>query len=179
MIVDKPIQTARLVLRTLHKGDAGGAYLKWMNDPDVTKFLESRFRRFNREDLEEFIESCSADPNVLLLGIFVRPRERHIGNLKIGPFDRHHLIGDMGIAIGDPTVWGKGYAREAISAAVDYAFGVLRMHKITAGIYASNLGSHRAFLASGFVEEGLRRNHYRFDGRWEDAILMGRIAGTS
>jgi RimJ/RimL family protein N-acetyltransferase len=179
MIVDKPILTARLILRTLGKSDAGGAYLKWMNDPEVTKFLESRFRPFNREDLEEFIQSCNADPDVLLLGIFVQPQERHIGNLKFGPFDRHHLIGDMGIAIGDPTVWGKGYAREAISAAVDYAFNVLRMHKITAGIYSSNVGSHRAFLTCGFVQEGLRRNHYWFDGRWEDAILMARIAEAS
>jgi RimJ/RimL family protein N-acetyltransferase len=179
VILDRPIETERLTLRTLTSADAGGAYLRWMNDPAVTKFLESRFRSFDRADLESFIRSNNDDPDVLLLGIFVRSDGRHIGNLKIGPFDRQHLLGDMGIAIGDPTVWGKGYAREAIAATADHVFGTLGMHKITAGIYASNVGSHRAFLAAGFVEEGRRRNHYRFDGRWEDALLMGRVAPTA
>lgn len=179
MILETPIETERLTLRTLSDADAGGAYLRWMNDPNVTRFLESRFRAFVQDDLKSFIRSCNDDDDVLLLGIFVRDGARHIGNVKIGPFDRHHLLGDMGIAIGDSSVWGKGYAREAIAALSDYVFKTLRMHKITAGIYASNTGSHRAFLAAGFVEEGRRRDHYRFDGRWEDAILMGRVAPSA
>jgi RimJ/RimL family protein N-acetyltransferase len=150
-----------------------------MNDPEVTRFLESRFRAFTQDDLKSFIRSCNDDDDVLLLGIFVRDGQRHIGNLKIGPFDRHHQLGDMGIAIGDATVWGKGYAREAIAAATDFAFKFVGLHKVTAGIYASNKGSHRAFLAAGFAEEGRRRDHYRFDGRWEDALLMGRLAPSA
>jgi RimJ/RimL family protein N-acetyltransferase len=179
MIVETAIETERLTLRTLTDADACGAYLRWMNDPQVTRFLESRFRAFTQDDLKSFIHSCNEDEDVLLLGIFVREGQRHIGNLKIGPFDHHHQLGDMGIAIGDPTVWGKGYAREAIAAAADFAFKVVGLHKITAGIYASNTGSHRAFLAAGFVEEGRRRDHYRFDGRWEDALLMGRLAPSA
>jgi RimJ/RimL family protein N-acetyltransferase len=178
-VISDSLATDRLILRNLMPEDATGAYLRWMNDPEVTRYLESRFRSFSREDLADFIKQCNADPSVLLYGICLREDGRHVGNIKIGPLDSHHRIGDVGIALGDPAVWGRGYAREAIVALVVHGFGRLGLHKITAGIYASNVGSRRAFLAAGFVEEGLRKDHYWFEGRWEDAVLMGKLSGAT
>jgi ribosomal-protein-alanine N-acetyltransferase len=176
VIVNRPIVAERIFLRSLKDADASDSYLAWMNDVELIQFLESRFRKFTRADLRQFIAACNEDADVLLLGIFRQVDERHIGNIKIGPINRHHMFGDIGILIGDREAWGQGFAREAIKALMKYVIGVIGLHKATAGCYVSNVGSRKAFLAAGFVEEGVLRKHYRLEDRWEDAILLAWVA---
>jgi RimJ/RimL family protein N-acetyltransferase len=111
-----------------------------------------------------------------MFGMFRRNDGRHIGNIKIGPLETRHGRGDIGLLIGDRGSWGKGYAREAIAAMADYALGPLGLHKVTAGCYAGNEGSRRAFLAAGFVQEGTRRAQLWDGERWDDEYLFARFA---
>lgn len=176
MILDKPLVAKDVSLRSLTAADATDAYCGWMNDAFVTRFLESRFRTFATPDLESFIASCNDNPDVLLLGITLKDGGRHVGNIKLGPIDRHHRFGDIGLLLGEPSTWGKGYARQAIVAISDYALQSLDLHKITASCYASNVGSQKAFKASGFVVEGVRAQHFRSGDVWEDSVMMARFA---
>jgi RimJ/RimL family protein N-acetyltransferase len=176
VILDKPLVSKDITLRSLTAADATDAYCGWMNDAFVTRFLESRFRKFTTPDLESFIASCNDNPDVLLLGITLNDSGRHVGNIKLGPIDRHHRLGDIGLLLGDPSTWGKGFARQAIAAISDYALQSIGLHKITASCYASNVGSQKAFTASGFVVEALRKRHFRSGDIWEDAVMMARFA---
>lgn len=179
MILDAPLTTERLLLRSLTLHDATDEYCSWLNDKNVNRYLESRFRQFTVEDIADFISSCNASSNTLLLGLIRRTTGKHIGNIKIGPIDRNHGLGDIGLLIGESGEWGLGLAREAIKALTEYALGPLDLHKVTAGCYEGNIASRKAFESCGFVVEGVRQKHYRSDGRWEDAILMARIADDS
>jgi ribosomal-protein-alanine N-acetyltransferase len=163
-------------LRSLTAADATDAYCGWMNDGAITRYLESRFRTFTTADLESFIESCNDHSDLLLLGIILNDGSRHIGNIKLGPIDRFHRIGDLGLLLGDASVWGKGYARQAIAALSDYALQMLGLNKITASCYSSNVGSQKAFKASGFIVEGVRARHFRSGDVWEDSVMMARFA---
>lgn len=176
MIIAAPIATPRLRLRSLTEVDASDAYLAWMNDAQTNQYLESRFQKLERSDLARFIVSCNEAANSLLLAIMLHADGRHIGNIKLGPIDAHHLFADIGLLIGDRRDWGQGYAREAIAAVAEYAFDRLQLHKLTAGCYASNVDSRKAFEACGFSVEGVRRAQYRSGDRWEDAFLLGRLA---
>lgn len=149
--------------------------MAWMNDKEVTRYLESRFRPYNESDLADFIAASNSNSDVLLRGIFRRSDGRHIGNIKIGPVVHEHARADMGLIVGDRSCWGQGFAREAISAVTEHAFSALGLHKITAGCYAANIGSVRAFLAAGYTPEGTRISHYRCDGQWQDELLFGRV----
>lgn len=176
MILDRPLIARDISLRSLTAADATDAYCGWMNDPSVTRYLESRFKKFATTDLLGFIASCNDDPDVLLLGIILNDGGRHIGNIKLGPIDWHHRFGDIGLLLGDSSVWGKGYARQAIAAVADYALQTLGLHKITASCYSSNVGSQKAFEASGFVVEGVRTRHFRSGDVWEDSVMMARFS---
>ena len=175
MIVERLIETPQLKLASLSSRHAAGRYLKWMNDPEAVRFLESRDRRFDRVDLEAYIDDCNKNPSVILLGMFDRHDESHVGNIKLGPVDSRHRRGDIGLIVGDKTKWGRGFAREAIAAVAEYAFSDLDLAKLTAGCYASNVGSIRAFLAAGWHEEARRKRHVLFNGNWEDVVLLARF----
>ncbi|MCC7250958.1 GNAT family protein [Hyphomicrobium sp.] len=179
MILHQQLRTQQLFLSSLTASHAGGPYLAWMNDPDVTRYTESSGRRFDRADLETFIVQCNEDPVVLLLGMFDLDDSRHVGNIKLGPLEMRHRRADVGLIVGDRSKWGRGFAKEAISAVTSYAFCELGIEKLTAGCYARNIGSARAFLGAGWHEEGCRYRHGVVDGRREDVIQIARFSDGS
>lgn len=170
------LETERLFLTELGPQHADGPYLEWMNDADLMQFLESRFRVYTRDDLAAFIAATNGDPDSLMLGVFLKDDSRHVGNIKIGPIDRHHARGDIGLLIGDRSVWGQGIAREAIAAIAKHALDEMGLHKVTAGCYGANLGAQKAFLAAGFREEGRRPSHFLHRDGWQDHVLFCRFA---
>lgn len=176
MKIDPPgLLTSRLLLRSLCVEDIDGPYAKWLTDPEVTRYMEVRYAPPDRDGLLCFVEGMNASQTDLLLGIFTRATETHIGNIRLGPIHRRHQRGTLGILIGDRAIWGQGYATEAIAAVSDFAFDGLGLVKLTAGIYENNFGSLRAFLKAGFHVEIVRRAHAVFDGDRIDVTEMARF----
>lgn len=175
MLLDKPLQTDRLILRNLGAGDATPAYARWLADPEVVRHLEVRFAPPQTiERIREFIATTNASATSLLLGICLKAGGQHIGNIKLGPVDNIHGRADIGFLIGERGHWGCGYASEAVAALSDFALDELGLHKITAGCYAGNAGSARTLLKAGFQQEGVLRRHWWCEGEYLDGWLFGK-----
>lgn len=112
-------------------------YLKWINNPEVTKFTESR-GLYSWKDLEDYIRS-----NKYLFGIYLD--DKHIGNIKLGK------KGDIGLIIDKPY-WNHGYGTKAIKLITEFAFQN-GFDKVFAGISQGNEGSLRAFEKNGFIKK--------------------------
>src|SRR5947209_6937444 len=142
MILPKPLETPRLCLRSLRSSDVGEAYLAWMNDAEIVRFLEVRFNGAQElTDLQGFVESMNISPINYLFGIFRKDDGRHIGNIKLGPILREHARSEIGYLIGDRDSWRKGYASEAIHRVARFGLDELGLKKIKAGCYETNIGS--------------------------------------
>lgn len=165
----------RVYLRKVLASDVNENYLRWMTDPETTQYLESRFYKHTIKSLRQYVLARQKDKGSIFLAIVLKKDNRHIGNIKLGPIDKNHKIADIGILIGEKDCWGKGYAKEAIGLIIRYAFNMLGLHKLTAGCYAPNKGSFKAFRAQGFIQEGLRKSHCYYRGRYVDDILLGLI----
>lgn len=177
MRLPAPLLTPRLLLRSLLPEDVDGPYAGWMADDDLLRHTEARFAPRDCDSLREFVAAMDRHPDVLFLAIVLRRGERHIGNIKLGPISRPHRRGDIGLIIGERDCWGRGYATEAIAALAAHALGPLGLAKVTAGCYADNLGSARAFLKAGFSREGIRLGHYTTaEGGRTDEWLFGKVA---
>ena len=169
------IEGERIYLREVRPSDVNENYYRWMNDPEVTRYLESRFYPNSMERLREYVTSKMGNRDNVFLAIVLKEGDRHIGNIKLGPINWIHRFADVGILIGEKDCWGKGYGTEAIRLVVDYAFRKLNLHRLTAGVYAINQASVRAFLKAGFTEEGRRKSHTYCDGQYVDGILLGIV----
>ena len=157
-------------LFVLQPTDVSPSYVSWLNNSVVNCYLESRFSIHTQDSTRDFVESCLVDSTTLFLGIRYLDR-RHIGNIKIA-INRDHKLGEVGILIGETDVWGKGIASKSISMIVQIAKTDLGLRKLTAGCYASNLGSQKAFLKAGFHIECQRKDHFLLNDKPEDLILM-------
>ena len=166
----------RLVLRELEPDDVGPRYAAWMNDPEITRFLETKPGSHTELSLRAYVEQVRADPSSHLFAIVLREDGRHIGNIKLGPVVADHGRADIGLVIGERDSWGHGYATEAIAALSAWAFACLGLEKLTAGAYDVNVGSVRAFQRAGFLIEAVLRAHGAVDGRRVDVVLLARLA---
>jgi ribosomal-protein-alanine N-acetyltransferase len=100
---------------------------------------------------------------------------RIIGSINLtqivrGSFHAAHL----GYSI-DGEREGRGLMTEGLWAALDCAFGPMRLHRIMAAYIPDNVGSARVLEKLGFVREGYAKGYLFIAGKWEDHILTARI----
>lgn len=105
---------------------------------------------------------------------FLHVREdpaRIVGNLSLVQIERgpsQSCI--LGYALA-ATAQGQGYMVEAVRAAVDFAFGRLRLHRVMANYMPHNRRSAAVLRRAGFVVEGYGRDYLLINGQWEGHVL--------
>jgi ribosomal-protein-alanine N-acetyltransferase len=164
-----------IYLREVRPDDVDHGYYRWMNDPEVMQYLESRYYPHAKESLRDYVRQKQGDESNVFLAIVLKQNNRHIGNIKLGPINWIHRMADIGILIGEKDCWSQGFASEAISLVSTYAFDVLNLRKLTSLCYEANRGSVKAFQNAGFCVEAVRKQHVFFKGTYMDVILLGMI----
>lgn len=172
MSIGNRIDGERIFLEVLHPDSLSENYVAWMSDPEILRFLANPQATYSASDLKDFVAQMNQSDSNYLFGIFLKESGRHIGNIKIGNVHPIHKHADIGLIIGDKTLWGHGFATSAIRLAVDYAFDVLKLHKLFAGILEDNKGSLKAFLKAGFMEAGCYKKHYCMGGKYCDSHIV-------
>jgi len=71
----------------------------------------------------------------------------------------------------DRDAVGEGFMTEALTAALDYVFGHVRLHRVMANYMPANERSGAVLRRLGFRIEGYARDYLNIDGAWRDHIL--------
>ncbi|MDA3788956.1 MAG: GNAT family protein [Desulfobacula sp.] len=169
------IENTHLFLRGVQLSDVNANYCSWLNDPQITRFLEVRHFPVSPEEILRFVSSMDGNYDYLFLAICQKPDGKHIGNIKLGPINQIHRFAEMSILIGDKTAWKKGFASESIKLLAKFAFDTLNLNRLSAGLYEGNTGSFKAFEKAGFKQEGVFRKMRFYKGRYVDQIMMGLL----
>lgn len=72
----------------------------------------------------------------------------------------------------DAVYQGRGMMKEALSLAIDYAFNVLKLHKIYAQYHIQNERSKILLERLGFIYEGRLLQELLIRNQWEDLIQV-------
>ncbi len=175
--IDTRLEGEHLYLRRLSPGDVSSSYVTWLNDMRINRFLECRHVHHTYESVVDYVKSLLADSsNELLMGIFAKDDDAHIGNIKLGPICAHNKHADIGLMIGDLSRHSRGYGSSAIKLLSEFAFDNLQLISLRAGCYEQNIGSYRAFLKAGWHQSGLLKNYWvDTNGRKQNEILLSLI----
>lgn len=141
-------------IRQISLEDCTSEYVRWLNDPEVNKYLETRWIAQDIDSVREFVKAQRENNHSILFAIEETDTESHIGNIKIGPINLNHRHADISYFIGNKNMWRKGFATEAIGLILKCGFEDLRLHRIEAGCYAAAIGSWKALENNGFKREG-------------------------
>lgn len=164
------ISTKRLLLKRLSLEHLSKEYLSWLNDSEVTKYLETRDGcKFG--ELELFLKE-QEKKDIFFWAIHIKETGKHIGNIKIDPIDETQSSGEYGILMGDKHEWGKGYAYEASIAVIDFCFKSIGLSQVTLGVIEDNIGALKLYEKIGFEISSVNMEHGVYGGKLCNAIRM-------
>ena len=168
------IISKNLYLRKLVSQDATEVYSEWLNDENISMYMETRHTEHSIKSCVQFIEDCNNSMTQFLFGVFKRSNDRHIGNIKVGFIDRYSC-GQVSLFIGDKNCWGYGYATESINMISKFSFDELNLNRLEAGIYRVNIGSFKAFIKAGYTLECIQRNKFLLDNKYVDGYSLALL----
>ena len=94
-----------------------------------------------------------------------------VGCIDLFDFDPVNLNAGVGILIcGDHR--NNGYATEALSMLVDYAFKTLHLHQLYCNITTNNEASLNLFQKQNFKIIGLKKEWIRTKDGWLDEYML-------
>lgn len=96
-----------------------------------------------------------------------------IGEAGLHTKNRREGTTALGIKIYPAQSRGQGYGREALRLLLDCAFRMQNWRRVWLEVVSSNHSAIRAYLAVGFVAEGVLRRHAFYDGSYVDITVMG------
>lgn len=171
-----PIIRGELVyLRAPERSDIP-TFVRWFNDADVLEHLAMG------APMSEAAETVWFDRMLDRQGktdyhfvICLLADGRAIGTTGLHGIDYTNGSAEFGIAIGEKGEWDKGYGTDTLRAICDFAFGRLRLERVSLLVYASNARGRRAYEKAGFTLEGTFRRAHFARGRHEDVHVMSRL----
>ena len=166
----------KILLRPVTLEDVTEAYCDWLNDPEVNRYLETRFVVQTLVSVRSYVASAIAAPDNIFLAIIEKATNRHIGNIKLGPVLPYHRRGELSFFIGEKSCWGKGYATEAVELLTEYGLRELSLVKVTAGCYSTNFGSKRVFEKLGYEIEAVLKKQYFSENDWVNSYSFARFS---
>ena len=163
----------RLCLRPLRVADVNGEYLRWLNDPQVTRYLEVGGQRSTHRTVLTYLKRFHRSKTDRIFSMIDQETGQHIGNVAINRIRSIHGTADTGLMIGRKEMWGRGYAFEAWSLILEYAFRALGVRKMIAGAVTANKASIATLRKLGFKQEGRFRQEFFVNGVYEDVVRFG------
>jgi len=167
------IKTERLLLRDFEIDDWQSVY-DYMSNPAHKQYYhvpvgsEDNVKRL----INEFIEWSQESPRKSYQLAIVLPDEgRVIGSVALRVQDAELGEADLGVGL-DPSEWNRGYAVEAATRMLDFAFEELKLHRVSAECIAENESARRLVDRIGMREEGRFKNRRWMHDKWWDSLVF-------
>lgn len=169
------LHTERLHLRKMKVSDSP-CLLKIWSDPEVTKFMNiGNFTDENQaKDMIKLLDEFSLDNKAIRFSIIEMESNEIIGSCGFNSLDFENEKAEIGYDIAR-AFWGRGYASEAISALLDYAFSTLKLNRIEAKVEPENVNSVKVLQKLNFMFEGTLRRYERVNGKFIDLNMYSKL----
>ncbi|MFB5189839.1 GNAT family N-acetyltransferase [Alicyclobacillus fastidiosus] len=164
-----------IYLRFLEESDAPAMLaLHLRNRAFFEPYLVDRAETFYTMDyqLRAIAEghALAAQDQKYSFGVFLSENDELIGNVSLTEIVRGPLQTCwMGYYL-DQSQNGRGFVTEAVGLVIAYAFEVLELHRVEAGVMPHNAASIRVLEKAGFEKEGLSKKNVLINGKWEDHL---------
>jgi ribosomal-protein-alanine N-acetyltransferase len=166
----------KTLLKPFLAADINNEYIGWLNDQNIMKFSNQRFFVHNLKSCLGYLASFEGTDN-LFIAIRRLSDDKLIGTLT-AYFAKNHGTVDVGIMIGNSSLWGMGFGLDAWTTMINWLLGRKDIRKLTAGTLASNLAMIKLMEHSGMVLEATRKSQEIFEGRPEDMLHYAKFNGN-
>jgi RimJ/RimL family protein N-acetyltransferase len=145
---------------------------RWNQNSEYQHLLDwGPIRLSTPKQIREWIEKEYG--NLYFFSVHTLDDDKTIGMLDLSGIN--WTAGDawLGVGIGEPDYWGKGYGSEAVNLLLRFGFEDLNLRRVSLTVFEYNQRAYKSYKKLGFQVEGCARQALnRFERRW-DMIYMG------
>jgi RimJ/RimL family protein N-acetyltransferase len=147
---------------------------RWVNDPEVTRYLTMRYPIALLAEEAWMRENIAKPLSYEHVFYAIETKDGvHIGNIsfhQVLPEDRKARLGIM---IGDKGYWSKGYGTDAMLTLLRFGFGEMNLNRIDLTVDERNERARACYRKCGLVEEARLRQDRYAEGAYCDTLVMG------
>jgi len=144
------------------------------DDEGAQRLLMSRVRGSSEQAAQSWVERVRSDAAALLLVIAAKEDDVALGYVQLGGIDLVSRRAQFGICIAE-AARGRGIGTEAVALTEQYLARVWNLRKLVLEVLADNAGAIAVYRRCGFREVGTLREHFHYDGRFHDVLVMEHV----
>ena len=162
------------VLLREYRSEDFPAIASWVNDPEVTRYLSSRYWLPQTEtDTREYLSARMASSHSAYYFVIASPEDnRYLGQIDLYMVDWRLRCATLGMVV---LPRGKGVGTAALRALSRFAFDTLGLERLEAEACAENAAALRCYEKAGFSREGVKRHGYYYGGAFRDVVMMSLL----
>lgn len=171
------LETPRLHLREFMPADANTLF-EMESDPQVLRYVTYGPHSHDEVDADvrfHMEQQFETKRTVFHLAVTRKGEGQMLGWCGIKITNARHREGELGYAF-DRDAWGNGYATEASTAMLGFAFQGLELHRIFATTHPEHLASRHILEKLGMKFEGILRGHKWHRTCWRDSALYALLS---
>lgn len=170
-VLEKKEIGIRNMIRRLEHKDAP-LMLEWMHEKDINRAFRQPFGRFTAMDAVRFIDNSFTDKNRHFA--VINESDEYLGTVSLKNISQADRSAEYAIIVRS-AARGTGVARLATENILNYAFNVLRLHRVYLNVLAQNERARHFYTKCGFVYEGTSKDAILLNGRYESLAWYGMI----
>jgi diamine N-acetyltransferase len=132
---------------------------------------------FSRYVLKQYLENAHLDIYETKQFRFIIEEvsdKKQVGMIDLFDFNPQHKRAGVGILI-HPYYQNRGFASEALSILINYAFNILNLHQLYANITSDNSKSLALFEKHQFSKVGIKKDWILVKGKYKNEVLFQLI----
>jgi RimJ/RimL family protein N-acetyltransferase len=170
------LSTPRLVLRPLRSSDIP-AFVAYRRDPAIARY-QGWEPTYSETDAEQLVAAQPSEPGSsdewLQIAIVDRDSGVLCGDCAVRVAPDQPRTAELGVTLAREH-HGRGIAREALGAVLEWLFGDLSLHRVFAEADDRNTAVHRVFEHLDFRLEARLVDADWFKGEWTTLRIYARL----
>lgn len=157
-----------------------GQLMEWITSPEfLLQWGGPGFSYpLNQQQLEQYLSGANTpDANTLVFRVFDTDSGKVVGHISLGQIDIKNQSARVGkVLVGEPSMRGKGIGQNMMRAVLEIAFGNLKLHRVSLGVFDFNESAIATYEKIGFTLEGTLRDARKIDDEYWNLCEMSVLA---
>jgi [ribosomal protein S5]-alanine N-acetyltransferase len=168
------LEGEKVRLRPFTAADINARYIAWLNDPQVVRYSNQRFRRHDQVSSEQYLKGFAGSDN-LFVAITDKDGGELLGTMTAYVARLHGTV-DVGLMVGERSTWGQGVGQDAWNTLCGWLLEPqVGLRKLTGGTARPNVAMVRIMERYGMQLEAVKREQEIIEGVPVDVLFYAHF----
>lgn len=169
------LETERLYLRKLTPEDFTYIFANYPKEEIMLFFSFETEEEFQTGKYKAENGYTSYNRSIVQFQLIEKNTNTVIGAAGFHNWYADHRRAEIGYHMKNEAFKNQGYMSEAVEKIIEYGFSNMNLHRMEALVGTENIPSLKLMEKFNFTQEGILKQHYFINNKFEDSIIFGRL----